>query len=300
MKLAGADLNSLRIFFAVVKANGIANAQGPLNKDASTISRALSQLESRLGVRLCERGRQGFRLTPEGETVHQQALRLFTSLRGFEQTVEGLRGVSSGQLRLGIIDNIITDPNCPLVPALRAFQSPPREEVRLGLEVLAPEEMERQLLEKRLDLAISVFESRHDQLHYQPLYQETDNLYAAADHPIVGVPANRRRDVLAKSRLVSRRFLHDQEMALLNLGERERITFTANLEAIAVLILSGGHLGFLPDHYAAPWVARGELVALDTERLRHASDLQVAMHPDSAGRPVIQAFVEALLAAVRT
>ena len=114
------------------------------------------------------------------------------------------------------------------------------------------------------------------------------------------MPAGRRRDVLAKSRLVSRRFLHDQEMALLNLGERERITFTANLEAIAVLILSGGHLGFLPDHYAAPWVARGELVALDTERLRHASDLQVAMHPDSASRPVIQAFVEALLAAVRT
>lgn len=300
MKLAGADLNSLQIFFAVVEANGIANAQGPLNKDASTISRALSQLESRLGVRLCERGRQGFRLTPEGETVHQQALRLFTSLRGFEQTVEGLRGVSSGQLRLGIIDNIITDPNCPLVPALRAFQSPPRKDVRLGLEVLAPEEMERQLLEKRLDLAISVFESRHDQLHYQPLYQETDNLYAAADHPIVGVPANQRRAALAKSRLVSRRFLHDQEMVLLNLGERERITFTANLEAIAVLILSGGHLGFLPDHYAAPWVARGELIALDTERLRHASDLQVAMHPDSTTRPVIQAFVEQLLAAART
>jgi len=300
MTLAGADLNSLRIFFAVVEANGVANAQGPLNKDASTISRALSQLEHRLGVRLCERGRQGFRLTPEGETVHRQALRLFTSLRGFEQTVEGLRGVSSGQLRLGIIDNIVTDPNCPLVPALRAFQSGPREDVRLGLDVLAPEEMERQLLEKRLDLAISVFESRHDQLHYQPLYQESDTLYAAPHHPIHNVPAEDHGDTLAQSRFVSRRFLHDQEMALLNLKERERITFTANLEAIAALILAGGHLGFLPEHYAATWVAQGELVAVDAQRLRRASDLHVAMHPDSASRPIIRAFVAHLLEATRT
>ena len=69
MNLNSGDLEKLRVFFAIVQANGIANARGVLNKDASTISRALTQLEERLQLRLCERGRQGFALTPEGRAV---------------------------------------------------------------------------------------------------------------------------------------------------------------------------------------------------------------------------------------
>ena len=32
-----------------------------------------------------------------------------------------------------------------------------------------------------------------------------------------------------------------------------------NIEAQAILILSGAYIGFLPIHYAARWVARGEM-----------------------------------------
>ena len=289
MNLAGSDLNLLRVFFAVVEANGIANAQGILNKDSSTISRALSQLEQRLNVRLCERGRQGFRLTPEGATVHRQAVRLFTSLRGFEQTVESLQSVATGRLTLGIIDNIITDPACPLLPALRSFQAPDRDRVKLNLEVLAPEEMERQLQDKRLDLAIGIFESPNEHLHYQPLYQETDYLYTAPDHP-VATEADRRDTALASARIVSRRFLREQELALLNQADREGITFTASLEAVAALILSGAYVGFLPGHYAQRWVAGGELVRLDPKRYHRDTPLQLATHPDSLDRPIIKDF----------
>ena len=295
MNLAGSDLNLLRVFFAVVEANGVANAQAILNKDSSTISRALSQLEQRLNVRLCERGRQGFRLTPEGVTVHRQAQRLFTSLRGFEQTVESLQNVATGRLKLGIIDNIITDPACPLLPALRSFQAPDRDQVKLSLEVMAPEEMERQLQDKRLDLAIGIFESPNEHLHYRPLYQETDYLYAAPEHP-AAADADQPDTTLAASRIVSRRFLREQELALLNQADREGITFTASLEAVAALILSGAYVGFLPGHYARRWLEDGELVCLDPGRYHRATTLQLATHSDSLERPIIKDFSERLLA----
>ena len=35
--------------------------------------------------------------------------------------------------------------------------------------------------------------------------------------------------------------------------------YAENMEATAMLILSGGFIGFLPEHYAARWVASGEM-----------------------------------------
>jgi DNA-binding transcriptional LysR family regulator len=50
--------------------------------------------------------------------------------------------------------------------------------------------------------------------------------------------------------------------------ENWRITARAdNMEAMAVLILSGHHLGFLPEHFARPMVEQGMLRALNPAQL---------------------------------
>ena len=61
------DLRLLRVFRAVVACGGFAAAELELNINRSTISRHIKDLETRLGVTLCRRGRGGFALTPEGE-----------------------------------------------------------------------------------------------------------------------------------------------------------------------------------------------------------------------------------------
>lgn len=85
-----------------------------MNKDASTISRSISSLETRIGLILCERSRQGFRLTKEGEVLVEETIKLFSSCRTFEHRVGSMGGNSSKKLSIGIIDNIITDDNCLL------------------------------------------------------------------------------------------------------------------------------------------------------------------------------------------
>ena len=71
--LHGVDLRLLRIFQAVVRFNGFSAAQEPLGITQATISAHMKQLEGRLGLRLCERGRSGFYLTDYGKNAHRKA-----------------------------------------------------------------------------------------------------------------------------------------------------------------------------------------------------------------------------------
>ncbi|MFW8641943.1 LysR family transcriptional regulator [Rhizobium beringeri] len=51
------DLHLLRVFVAVTEAGGFSAAQLTLNVSQSTISTQMSDLEARLGLKLCRRGR---------------------------------------------------------------------------------------------------------------------------------------------------------------------------------------------------------------------------------------------------
>ena len=63
IQLYDVDLKLLRVFETIVKCGGFSAAQAALNVGQSTISEQMTQLEARLGVKLCQRGRSGFRLT---------------------------------------------------------------------------------------------------------------------------------------------------------------------------------------------------------------------------------------------
>lgn len=84
--LSKADMHLLYVFGTVVEARGFSAAQITLNVSASTISRQITDLETRLGLRLCQRGRKGFRLTEKGEIVYAAARKLFAELDLFRET----------------------------------------------------------------------------------------------------------------------------------------------------------------------------------------------------------------------
>jgi len=60
------DLRLLRVFQVVADCGGMSAAELELNIATSTISRHVKDLETRLGLTLCRRGRGGFALTREG------------------------------------------------------------------------------------------------------------------------------------------------------------------------------------------------------------------------------------------
>ena len=68
-QLGDVDLRLLRVFKAVADCGGMAAAELELNIAISTISKHVKDLEQRLGLVLCRRGRGGFALTPEGRQL---------------------------------------------------------------------------------------------------------------------------------------------------------------------------------------------------------------------------------------
>src|SRR5690242_18173615 len=83
-RLANVDLRLLKVFVAVAESGSYAAAQADLGIAASTISIHMTDLERKLGMRLCDRGRSGFRLTSSGEAVLEETKRLFAAMGSFD------------------------------------------------------------------------------------------------------------------------------------------------------------------------------------------------------------------------
>jgi len=296
MNLSDIDLKLLRVFHAVVEAGGFTNAQETLNVSPSTISSHMSQLEARVGFVLCERGRSGFRLTTKGEVFHQHVLEFFGAVHTLEARAHGLRRSTFGSLRIGIIDNLITDNDCSLHYALKNFFDQPDSDVQLSLQVQSPQAMEKELLEQNLDAAIGIFYQSKPNLCYYPLYRERDVLVCASGHPLARVedPHELARKIPAASKIV-RNFMQKQEFPFIDEDDNSVIAAVTNVESAAFMILNGSFIGFLPRHYAQRWLASGELTALLPEKFVRYSQISLVTHEHQGQPSVILAnFMKAL------
>jgi DNA-binding transcriptional LysR family regulator len=74
----------------------------------STLSAAIRDLESELGVTIVERGQQFSGLTAEGRCVLEYAQGMAASAEGLRQELAKLRDGLSGQLRIGVIPTALT------------------------------------------------------------------------------------------------------------------------------------------------------------------------------------------------
>ncbi|ENH6339657.1 LysR family transcriptional regulator [Burkholderia vietnamiensis] len=292
------DVRLLRVFRAVVEAGGFANAQAILNVGASTISTQMSQLETRLGYVLCHRGRGrgGFRLTDKGEALYRLVIEFFQSVHNFEMQAGELRGGMNGQLRIGFIDNVITDHNSPLRRAMERFRQQPRNQARLLLEVLTPQELERGLQEHRIDIALGVFYARLNGLTYEPLYLQKDVLVCHHTHPLASITdESDLAAALPTANKVLRSFIGTQEFPFASPDGQTMTASINHVEAAALLILTGDCIGFLPYHYARQWIDTGELVALMPDKLFRETQFSVAMRSDQLRLPpALHAFLSCL------
>jgi DNA-binding transcriptional LysR family regulator len=291
-RLENVDLRLLRIFATVVEAGGFAGAQIALNLSQSTISTHMATLEDRLGFTLCQRGRRGFRLTEAGRTVYEQSLEVFRALDGFATQCGGYSGRLAGTLRLGIVDATISHPFSPLQDVLRRFSARDHA-VHVDLEIGAPQELEQAVVDGRRDLAIGPFSQQGAGVTYRPIFQEPQELYCGRGHPLfTRSDARINRADLAASPFVARAYMHRADLD--RIGHPRPGATVHHMEAQAMLVLSGGYIGFLPRHYAAPYVAEGRLRAIRSDEFGYSSTFYAATRASAAGNRVLAAFVEDL------
>lgn len=290
MALEGTDVRLLRLFMTIVEQGGFAAAQGELGLSLSTISAHVTTLETRLGVRLCRRGRSGFALTDEGRQVYEEARRLTASIETFEGRVRGLRGHLTGQFAVGLVDNTITDPSAPLERVFAAFAAA-APDVMPTVACRPPNELLRDVIAGTLDVAVASFPRVALGLAYVDLYEERQRFYCGAGHPLFAVPeAEVTIDAVRRHRIVGRSYWGQRDLKIFAIGGPKALV--GDMESEARLILSGGFLGYLPEHYAAGFVAAGRMRALRPDLFDYAAPFQLAHRPEKLREPVARLFVE--------
>jgi LysR family transcriptional regulator, transcriptional activator for bauABCD operon len=286
------DLKLLRVFGTIVEAGGFTAAQSTLNVGLSQMSTQIAELEARLGARLCQRGRVGFRLTEEGRRVYDASLRLFASLEDFKAELGALSGRLSGELRIGAVDNLISHPEVGISQALARFKQP-KNPVRILLRIMPPSELERAVLDDRVQIGIGAFYHHLAGLAYEYLLEETQSLYCGRLHPFFDRATTRlpRAEIMA-AEFVDRGYIGKGQPRGMQTFNR---TATADdMESIAYLILSGAYIGYLPCHYAERWISGGEMREIEPKRYRYRSKFEFITRRGLSHSLVVAKFLDAL------
>lgn len=92
--------SEMAAFVRVVDAKGFSAAAPALGLSPSAVSKLVTRLEARLGVRLLQRTTRAIHLTAEGETFYASARRIVTDIEMLQDEMTDRRGTPQGPLRV--------------------------------------------------------------------------------------------------------------------------------------------------------------------------------------------------------
>ncbi|KAF5302743.1 hypothetical protein FQR65_LT19076 [Abscondita terminalis] len=177
------DIKLLKIFKTVCDCHSFTAAESILGISRSAISLHMSDLENRLGIRLCQRGRAGFALTDEGREVLQYIEMLTASIEDFRAKINQMHNQLKGEFNIGIINNLVTMQSAYITKSL-AQLAEENSEVVINISMSTLSDIECRVLDNRLHAGAIPLVSPLSGLDYFHLYQENSFLYCGENHPL--------------------------------------------------------------------------------------------------------------------
>lgn len=289
-QVSDTDLRLLKVFRAVVESGGFSQAEVELNISGPAISSSMSDLESRLGFRLCQRGRAGFSLTDEGRQVYEASRQLFTSLESFRSEVNTIHQQLKGEFAIGVSDNLVTLPRMRITYALQSLkQKGPEVTIRIRMD--SPTAIETAILNGQLHVGVVPCVHPLKGLEYSSLYHEEVQLFCGSGHHLFDCDDKSiTRTELDNCEAINCGF--PQPAAAQKHLQRFNTTATASSrEGIAFLILTGLYIGFLPEHFAKRWVDDGKMRALMPQRMKYEVDYAAVTRKSVRPNLILETFL---------
>lgn len=288
-QLSDIDLRLLRVFVTVVEARGFTAAESHLNIATSTISIHISNLEKRIGFRLCERGRSGFRLTERGRLVYQETKSILRSLEDFSGTLANIKSKLTGRLTIGVSDALVTHPDFSISDVVRQFNKIDND-VTIELLIAPKQNLESEVVDGRLHTAIGPFIPAKAGLDLTVLFQEVHDVYCGVGHPFFCASRNVAENCdLSEFPAVVRSYHREFDINRLNVLREAALVDTT--EGMLSMLLSGNYVGYLPRHYAMKWVSDGHLAQLLRDDLTYVSKHGVITKSGSRISSALETFI---------
>jgi DNA-binding transcriptional LysR family regulator len=279
------DLRLLRIFKAVVENGGFAAAEGELGITRSTISVHMSNLESRMKLKLCLRGRGGFSLTEDGQAVYYASIELFDSLNDFSLLVNSLGSELSGELVILCADQLDAAKQLKLAKIIQIIHdSCPNLHLVLDGETIY--NIEKLLLKDKAHIALFPGYQQTEGLCYQPIYSEPIYLCCSKQHEFF----NQVDTFISEEKLASVPAIHPgididgsgrEQLKKLNL-----LAKAYQFDTRKAMILSGRYIGYLPQSNIQQELNNGDMRIIQPSSLTYQFNLSLVykVHPKEVNK----------------
>jgi len=176
------DIRQLRAFLAAADELNFTRAARRLNVVQQSLSAAIVQLETAVGVRLFDRSTRAVALTAAGEAWLPHARAALAAVDRADAAARDLAAGRAGRLRVGLAATAALD----LTPRLLRAYAERRPLVELVTEYHDFEDPSGGLLDGRTDVAIVRPPFTSDGLEFAVIAQEARYAVLAADDPLAG------------------------------------------------------------------------------------------------------------------
>lgn len=265
---------ALEVFQTICLCGGFSAAQDALSLSQSTISNHIANLEQHFGYSLCVRGRKGFQLTERGKAVMKSYSKLAVSIDGFKEEVQNLKEETRGVLRVGILDHTLTENLFSTVNVIRQFTTAaPNVELHLVQDIQL--NLHNALVDEKIDLGIGVHVSSSKLVNATVLYDELHHLCCGAEHPLFQLPSARLTQVILEEADWVTNGYPPGAFSLLPFPVRNSSVIATNIESIAVTILAGNHIGYLPEHFAERYEEQELLKRIQPRKYSQLADISI-------------------------
>ena len=286
-------LRDLHILMKVADTGSMAKAAARLRISHPAVSKAISEIEGTLGVRLFDRNSQGVELTAHGEVLLRCGINVFDEMQQGLRSLEHLSDPNTGEVRLGCTDIILHS----LVPPIVRKFSGKYPGVQLDVKLTNPGEHQiQELRERKIDLLMTRATRQQDDFHSEVLFDEPFVFVVGAHSEL----ARKRRltltDIIkgnwvlppydgAPGALVSEVFRAN------GFAPPKPLVKTIAIQLTVSLIASGEFVGILPTSVATLGVHQAALKVLPLKSPGPRISAEIVFLRNRTLSPAVQSFL---------
>jgi DNA-binding transcriptional LysR family regulator len=256
-------IRQLQYFVAVAESGTVSGAAQNLSISQSSVTEAIKELESDLGVQLFDRHSRGLAITHKGQQFLRHATRILSDVSDAKRTLAEEIGPKGGKLQLGVTSLVA---GYVLSDVLARYRRAYPE-----IEVTAIEDngeyLEHLLVGGELDVAVMVTSNLKDRMALQAEILEVSpyRLWLPLSHRLSNADIISVEDI-AREPLIMLTVDEIEESTgklLSAFGARPNVAFrTRSVEAVRSLVATGAGIALLPDLVYRRWSLEGDRIVM--------------------------------------
>ena len=291
---AGMHIEGFKVFCDLAETGSFTKAAQANGVTQSAVSQLVSSLERQLRCLLIERSRKKFRLTREGELLHEHGRQMVQSFAALQARLHEARGVVAGSIRVATIYSVgLHDLPPYLKRFLKAFPT-----VNVHVEYQRANEVYEDVLGNAADIGLVACPTRDSRLTVVPLRTEPMVVITSPGHPLA------QARPLQVERLEGQRFIAfepdiptrkaiDRFLRERGVTVRTVMEFD-NIETVKRAVEVEAGIAIVPRGAAAQEVARHTLAALPMADAALDRPLAAIHRADKILTPAMSRFIETL------